>query len=308
MIDTLLDEVYDGLHQGHVGPALTYLYAGLHEARVSLAPKAWRAQVDTVCLPHRLTELIHQDPLIGGSFRAARRRRPDYRFLDSIYYGVPVTVDEITPLGKTIFAYTINSAASWAVRQQRRRIARLVDATARSVVRPRVLALEPGYMRAAELSFSLASGDIGHYTALSDSKALLARVARMYGRAGVRTVHGSLPAIAQGSQALTTLGRGELDLIYAPLLFSQLSERPAAILAARMWEALRPGGRLLIANFLSDCQDAAFLDCYAGWRFHYRSLGEIAGLIGAIPGDEVEALDLTPDRQQVLGTLVIRKQ
>ena len=308
MIDTLLNEVYDGLHQGHVGPALTYLYAGLHEARVGLSPAAWRAQVDTVCLPHRLTELIHQDPLIGGSFRAARRHRPDYRFLDSIYYGVPVTVDEITPLGKTIFAYTVNSAMSQAVRQQRRRIARLVDATAADVAFPRVLALEPGYMRAAELSFSLASGDVAHYTALSDSKALLARVARMYGRAGVKTVHGSLSAIAQGRQALTRLGRGELDLIYAPLLFSQLSERPATMLAARMWEALRPGGRLLIANFLTDCLDAAFLDCYGGWRFHYRSLGEIAGLIREIPGHEVDALDLTSDCLRTIGTLILRKQ
>ena len=308
MIDILLDEVYDGLHQGHVGPALTYLYAGLHEARVSRTPAAWRAQVDTVCLPHRLTELIHQDPLIGGSFRAARRHRPDYRFLDSIYYGVPVTVDEITPLGKTIFSYTVNSAASRAVRQQRRRIARLVDATAADVTRPRVLALEPGYMRAAELSFSLASGAVAHYTALSDSKALLARVARMYGRAGVSTVHGSLPAIAQGRQALTRLGQGKLDLIYAPLLFSQLSERPAQVLIMRMWAALRPGGRLFIANFLTDCLDAAFLDCYGGWRFHYRSLGEIAGLLREIPGHEVDAVDLTPDRQRVLGTLVIRKQ
>ena len=79
-------------------------------------------------------------------------------------------------------------------------------------------------------------------------------------------------------------------------------------IAATLSAHATPGGRLLIANFLTDCLDAAFLDCYGGWRFHYRSLGEIAGLIREIPGHEVDALDLTPDRQRVLGTLVIRKQ
>jgi hypothetical protein len=304
MIHTLLDEVHNGLTQGHVGQALTYLCAGLHEARRQRTAAAWHELVETVCLPHPLTALMHEDPLLHAGYKAAQRRLPDFRFLDSIYYRHPVTAQPVTPLGRRLFDYSVNTPLCRAIRAQRRALARRIDTVAARVERPRVMALEPGYMRAAELSFALAEERLDRYVAVSRNSAALAFVDRIYGQHGVSTFCGSL---AMASELQPAMRFDQLDLIYTPILFNLLSVQAAQSLLLRMWHVLRPGGELIITNFLADCPDTALFECYSGWHFHYRSLAEMAQLIQLIPHHKIDALDLTEDPQRVIGSLILRK-
>jgi len=87
-------------------------------------------------------------------------------------------------------------------------------------------------------------------------------VARDYGHLGIRTLPGSVRQILSG-KAKT----GQYDFVYAAGLFDYLSGPVAAALICRMFEMTRPGGMMLIPNFLTGGRDAGYMEAFMDWLF-----------------------------------------
>ena len=87
-------------------------------------------------------------------------------------------------------------------------------------------------------------------------------VARDYGHLGIRTLPGSVRQILSGK---TKTGR--YDFVYAAGLFDYLSGPVAAALTCRMFEKTRPGGMMLIPNFLTGGRDAGYMEAFMDWLF-----------------------------------------
>ena len=81
-------------------------------------------------------------------------------------------------------------------------------------------------------------------------------VTRCYGRFGVETVHASVRRLLTNHLEL-----GEFDLVYSTGLFDYLRQPIGQRLVGNLFRMLRPGGRLLVANFLPG------IGTSATWKF-----------------------------------------
>ena len=100
-------------------------------------------------------------------------------------------------------------------------------------------------MREAEIAHTVRERRIGEYLALDQDKASLKLIEKNYARFGVTTIEGSVRGILTGKHCFENF-----DFVYASGLFDYLSQPIGQKLVEHMFEAVRPGGEMLIANFL----------------------------------------------------------
>jgi SAM-dependent methyltransferase len=232
---------------------------------------------------HRLAALLRQEPATDWAFRKPRGYPGDAHLIDFLYEH-PAVQGELaaaTPLGRALHAMVLASPAPVAVQERRRLLARLLDATAERVGRPEALVLACGHLREADHAASLDRYD--RIVALDQDSASIAEMRRS---------HADLPALVTveasiGRMIVRPLVHGRFDLIYAAGLYDYLDDTTAARLTRGMFSALKPGGRLLFANFCTGIADYGFMDAFMDWRLILRDEAEMQVLIDALPSDEI---------------------
>ena len=114
--------------------------------------------------------------------------------------------------------------------------------------RARVLAIAAGHLREVELSAAVQQ----RTAARSSSRSIRTRRAW---RSSPATTRASASGRVEGSVRQILAGKvnlGQFDFVYAAGLFDYLSAPVAAALTRRMFEMTKPGGIMLIPNFLGD--------------------------------------------------------
>jgi extracellular factor (EF) 3-hydroxypalmitic acid methyl ester biosynthesis protein len=296
-----LDGALELIESGRVHDGMESLVASLRTERERLAPAAWRGFVRDTLLAHPIRRVVHEDPLTSRAFMKPRGYSGDAVMMDFIYGTRPASAP--TRRAAEIYRYTTNGPASRAVRHRRQLLASLIDETAAERRGARVLAIACGHLREAELSAAVREGGLGELVALDQDATSLEVVAREYGAFGVRTERGSVRGLLSGSAAL----RG-FDLVYAAGLFDYLEERTARRVCEAMFDAARPGGRVLIANFLPGIPDAGYMEGLMDWNLVYRTETELLGLAGGIARRRVADLTLSFDDHENVGYLSIGKK
>ena len=219
-------------------------------------------------------------------------------------YGLGETVlaaRQATPLGRAIFQYMDTRPSARAVRYRRQLIANLIDRTA-GRGGSRVLALAAGHLREVEVSNAIGAGEIQNFVALDQDEASIAVVARDYAHLGVRTIEGSVRQILSGK-----MNPGQFDFVYAAGLFDYLNHPVASALTARMFEMTRPGGLLLIPNFLPGVLDRGYMEAFMDWRLIYRDHADMQALVAALPAMEVADYEIFDDGDDAITFLLVSK-
>jgi SAM-dependent methyltransferase len=306
--ETLLDDAFRKLNEetteaGHVKQALEDLFIGLRERRLKSNDQSWDEFV-TGCLKHPLRDVLHQDRFTYHAFSKPRGYAGDAELLDYIYgreerWPVP----ETTPLGQRIFDYTTLAPAAEGVRARRGFVADLVDRLADEMDHPHILSIAAGHLREALLSAAVKRRRIGRYVALDSDSDSLAEVDRSYSCYGVEGVHASIRhLLAQRVQL------GLFDLVYSTGLFDYLQQRAAQRLTWTMFQMLRPGGRLLVANFLPGIRDVGYMETYMSWRLIYRTRQEMLDVASGICQSEIRDIRLFSEEGQNIIFLLVTKR
>jgi hypothetical protein len=95
--------------------------------------------------------------------------------------------------------------------------------------------------------------------------------------------------------------------VYAAGLFDYLSDPVAAALASRMFEMTRPGGVVLIPNFLEGVRDAGYMEGVMDWHLIYRNHVGMRALAAALPQGEVADCQVFDDREGAITYLMVTK-
>jgi hypothetical protein len=67
-----------------------------------------------------------------------------------------------------------------------------------------------------------------------------------------------------------------------------LLPRPAAVrLTNALFAATRPGGLLLVTNFLQGIHDVGYMEAFMDWRLHYRNAADMFSLSQQLPEGEI---------------------
>lgn len=274
----ILDSAHSRLQAGQVDEAMGELVRGLGRVRRDLPDGAWASFVQVVGLTHPIRELLHQDPLSRRAFVKPRGYAGDAETLDYIYNGerpgwCPSGASE---LGRRIFRFISDTPTAHGFRSRRRVVARAVDEVAANRPEARILALDAGHLREADLIRAVQEGLLGAYVAVEQDGQALGVLAQDYLMMGVTPVHGSVHDILTRKPS-----QGPFDLVYAAGLLDHLNDGIAQTLLSVVLRMVRPGGRLLVAAALPEPADRGYLECYMGWRFTYRTEQGLLALLSA---------------------------
>jgi len=73
-----------------------------------------------------------------------------------------------------------------------------------------------------------------------------------------------------------------------------------------MFDMLKPGGMLLVGNFLSDIDDIGYMESFMGWNLVFRTREEIAALAEEIES-RVGAMRYFEESERNIGFLLATK-
>ena len=278
-VSSRMDEALDLIRSGFGREGTARLARTLAEQRLTRDEDEWKQCIQDA-LAHPIREYVHADPFTFRAFAKPRGYAGDAVMMDYIYgyrqEELPAPVDQI-------FSYTTSeSPAPRAIRARREILAQAIDhATAQRDGTVDVIAIAAGHLREMDLSAAATQGLV-HITALDADKESLAVVEDAYGRLGARTLHGSVRQILSGKIRLEPS-----DLVYSAGLYDYLSEPVATRLTTMLFDVVRPGGTLLLANFLPDVPDVGYMESFMAWHLIYRTDHEMLELTDALPHGDV---------------------
>jgi hypothetical protein len=74
-----------------------------------------------------------------------------------------------------------------------------------------------------------------------------------------------------------------------------------------MFQMLRPGGRLVVANFLPGVRDVGYMEAYMDWNLIYRTRRDMIDLTMEIPETEIDSITLFSEENQNIIFLDVTK-
>ena len=255
---------------------LERLRLALKHVRFTSTQDRWSACMDSI-RQHPVSEFIKQDPFVRRAAEKPRGYPGDAVMIDYIY-GVPSLRPEIESLTATaavVHKFINGAAAPRAVRYRRQFTAQIIDDVARARGREiDVVSIAAGHLREAELSFAAMTGQ-ARFVAIDQDRESLETIRRNAGPIKVEIVEASVRQVIAGRHQIP-----EADLVYALGLFDYLEQPVATRLCGLMLEAVRPGGILLIPNFLPDIEDLGWMESFLDWQLIYRRDADMLNLLG----------------------------
>jgi hypothetical protein len=269
--------------------------------RAESSPEAWRAFCKA--FPENypaIWRLLQSDPYTLHSMSQPRGYAGDAELIDYIYF--QQHQPELCDIGHALFLYNTNAPASSAVRERRNYLAHKIDEVAAQRSGARVLSMACGHLREARLSQALRQGDIAELVAMDQDEQSLAEVAKACAGLPVTALQGSVQQWLRNRFKL-----GGFDLVYAAGLYDYLNQHLGAAFTEKLFNTLRPGGQLVIPNFLPDVSSVGYMECCMKWWLIYRDEQDMMRLLERIPAGQIAGtrFDYEPNRNILF--LVVEK-
>jgi SAM-dependent methyltransferase len=279
----------------NLGDTLSTLKSGVDQ-------ETWNTVVVPATREHPLAALMQECPLTKHSFTRPRGYPGDAGLLDLIYRhdSAQAQVEGSTEAGRTVFGFTAEVSACEAVRQRRKCLAQKIDQVARERPGAEMLAVACGHLREAELSRELKLGHVGRFVATDQDPASLDVVETYAG-----SVSSAIETRKLSVRDFITAKHGlsGFDLVYAAGLYDYLDDRLAARLTRKLFSLLKPGGRLLVANFLNGIWELPYMEAYMDWHLLYRSEAQIRAFAGEISEVDIASTSYFEDDAACVGYL-----
>ncbi|TWT83670.1 hypothetical protein CA13_51370 [Planctomycetes bacterium CA13] len=298
LLEDLLDKVHSVLaspnaNATEIENAVDQLFRGLRSIREKTPKDQWKEMIQ-FGRNHALCQLVHQDPFTRRAFEKPRGYAGDAVMMDYIYgreedWNQP----DATALGSAIFNYTSGAPASAGVRERRCYIAELLDRIGREKSNQHALAVAAGHLREASLSSAIRRNRFDRFVAMDADAQSLEEIQQAYGRFGVDAVVANIRRMLTGR-----LDLGTFDLIYTTGLYDYLADSTAKRLTANLFDHVRPGGRLVIANFLPEIRDVGYMEMYMDWHLIYRSRGQMMVLADDLDQSSVEEVRIVAESNE----------
>lgn len=287
--DRELNTALKRIEDGEVAEAMDDLIVSLKSRRDDSPDQEW-AEYKVLCRNHPVSKIIHEDPFTFRTFDKPRGYAGDAVMMDMIYLEEGIgggerefrLPEDTTDRGRELYRYTSQIPACKAVQARRDAIADMIDKVAEEFREPHVFSIAAGHMREADLSRAIRRRKLGRIVALDSDAESLEEIHRCYGDFGVELMAASVRRLLNGS-----LEAGEFDFIYSMGLFDYLRLSTGQRLVSRMFDMLRPGGRLVVANFLPEIRDVGYMEAFMDWDLIYRTRAEMMELTMKIPQTEL---------------------
>jgi extracellular factor (EF) 3-hydroxypalmitic acid methyl ester biosynthesis protein len=182
-----------------------------------------------------------------------------------------------------ILEYCNNVGVSRSVRARRDILSELIDRVSSEINHPpHILSIACGHLREAQKSKAVQAKQIGKFFALDQDPLSIELINRELQNYPIQTIQSSVTAIIRKKLTFENL-----DLVYAAGLYDYLSQSFATRLTKVMFDMLRSGGKLLVANFVPNHAEVGYMETFMQWNLIYRTEHELAALADEIPSSEI---------------------
>lgn len=290
-----IDRAYELIRAGRMLDGAGLLRMTLAGLRASMDCQAWETFARQEVLRHPIKEIMHLCPMTRRSFLKPRGYAGDAVMLDHIYgLGEAKFAPHPATLEGQIYFATMNSASVRAVRFRRAILAKLIDETACKIEdgRAKILSIAAGHLREAELSQEVMGNCVGELIAFDQDAESLKVINRDYSGHNIRTVQGSVRQLIGGKARFSGC-----DLVYAAGLFDYLEQPVAKRLVENMFHMVKPGGKIMVANFTHGIPDAGYMESFMDWWLINRSREEVAELFSGVQ-ENIGELEIFCDPEQ----------
>jgi extracellular factor (EF) 3-hydroxypalmitic acid methyl ester biosynthesis protein len=287
------------------GSAIDLLRHSLADARRACKyPDKWRSLVQRRVRTHPALHLAHEDPFVERCYSKPRGYPGDAVMLDFIYRDEAnrTLVERASRLGRAMHAVNSTTPAPRAVRNRCRLLADEIDGLCARNADAEVLSIACGHLREAGHSHAIRGGAFRRAVALDQDRESLAVVQRDYGSLGVETLEGCVKTVIARQRYL-----GGFDFVYAAGLYDYLNDRFGARLLLAMFEMLKPGGKLWIANFLPDIPDVGFMEALMDWWLIYRTPEQLRMLTARLPVEQMAEVRTFTETENNIVFLEVQK-
>jgi SAM-dependent methyltransferase len=285
-----------------VGNTIREIYAVLHVRRSACSPVEW-SEFIRKARQHPLCKLLHEDAFTRRAFEKPRGYAGDAGLLDHMYatehgWSPP----EMTWQGQRIHRWTTLCSACEGVKTRREMIADLIDQTAGNREGCEVMSLAAGHLREAEFSTAIIRRKLQRLVAIDSDQESLHLIQQEYGRFGVQTLHATARELISGK-----LDVGSFDLIYTSGLCDYLSDSMCQRLAENLFHKLKPGGKLLLTNFVDRIEAVGYMEVFMDWNLIYRDRMQMMQMTARIPQQLIDRIScFSEENQNVLFLLLER--
>jgi SAM-dependent methyltransferase len=262
----------------------------LDQLRREVGPTEWARLIAQVIVPHPVRAQFQEEPFTRRAFEKPRGYAGDAVMLDYVYRHCPHSATS-TGLGEALHTWAVRRPAPQSLLERRTILAREIDAVAARRRAPRVLSIACGHLREAQVSSAVQAKAIAEFVALDQDAESLAVVENEQREFNVRVKRASVGRFIKGGNEL-----GAFDLVYSAGLYDYLNEDIAMTVTEAMFRSLRPGGRLIVANFAPALRDIGYMEAIMDWRLIYRDETAVAKLAARIPREEIAARSIRRDR------------
>jgi SAM-dependent methyltransferase len=236
--------------------------------------------------------LLHEDPYTHRAFTQPRGYAGDAVLIDYLYKVGPTAEElaNLAPTGREVLRVAVDMPSGHSVRRRRDMAADLIEQAASEAPSPHILSVGCGHLREAVLSHAVSHGRVSRFVALDQDLQTIRLVSRELGRYGVEALCSPIASlIARG------LKIGAFDLVYSMGLLDYLGTSEAERLAHVLFEMLKPGGRLVLANFVPDIVEVGYMEAFMRWHLTYRTPIELYYLCEVLPRNDVGRAEVVLD-------------
>lgn len=300
----LLDDVNASFETGVTYPAMAQLVEGLAAIGAATRGSDWIEQAKSLSRQHPIARYVFDCPFTRHSAMKPRGYPGDAQLIDFIYRHPSATPVEqqASDFGRSALLHNVDSPAPAAVRARRHLTATYMSDVVSQRPGAQIMSVACGHARELELLAPKVARAIGRFVAYDQDPASLA-VASSYAAKGVRVepVQGT---IIQLLKEKTLTG---FDLIFSAGLYDYLSAKLTEKLTANLFKRLKPGGKLIVANFLPDIRDAGYMEIFMDWRLIYRDERQIRAFARKIESRELKTTRYFPEPNRNVGFLELTR-
>lgn len=280
-----LDRFLEQLEEQPKTDTVYELFSFLRSRRLEEDRDTWHGHVREV-REHPILKRVHEDPLSERCFSKPRGYAGDAKLIDFLYSTASISGmgERVSPLGRTVNEALYNAPEAFAVRARRRILAERIDEIVARGMQGgvNVLSLACGHLRESETCGSLKNGCIDNLYAIDHDPKTIEVVEKCTAGTQVRPILGTVKDVFKG-----TLEFESCDFAYASGLYDYLNDDVASRLTRKLFDLTKPGGTVLVANFLPGNTCIGYMEACLDWWLLYRTEEEVWRFMRDIPETDV---------------------
>jgi len=284
-VQNVLDKSYQLLQNGLFKEGFWLTVNQLHEVTKNLTQEIINTEVREECLQHPVAKLLLQEPITRWSFQKPRGYSGDAILIDYLYRLKPCTLAD-SYIGRELNGIVEQGGTSKAVRWRSNHVAEEIQKLQTKLDRKiDVISVASGHLR--ELAYiNDASSKINRFVCIDQDEQSNQVVRSTYSHLQfVEVIDDSINYVLKRK-----LEGQEFDFIYSSGLFDYLNDKIASKMIEILYTNLRPGGTMIIPNFLKGITEKAYMETFMKWNLIYRDEDDMKNLCKAagIPAGKME--------------------